>query len=86
MNDMTGGFPVDSSVAAALVQRAVGDQLTCVFVDHGLLREGEAEQVEQEFVAATGVEDVFFCHAKRFLIVARTRAAIEALEQRLLDG
>ena len=50
---LSGG--VDSAVAAALVQRAVGDQLTCVFVDHGLLRAGEAEQVEQDFVAATGV-------------------------------
>jgi len=50
---LSGG--VDSAVAAALVQRAVGDQLTCVFVDHGLLREGEAEQVERDFVAATGV-------------------------------
>ncbi|MGC5627309.1 glutamine-hydrolyzing GMP synthase [Georgenia sp. Z1344] len=51
---LSGG--VDSSVAAALVQRAVGDQLTCVFVDHGLLRSGEAEQVERDFVAATGVD------------------------------
>jgi GMP synthase (glutamine-hydrolysing) len=50
---LSGG--VDSAVAAALVQRAVGSQLTCVFVDHGLLRAGEAEQVEQDFVAATGV-------------------------------
>ncbi|MFC7406502.1 glutamine-hydrolyzing GMP synthase [Georgenia alba] len=50
---LSGG--VDSSVAAALVQKAIGDQLTCVFVDHGLLRAGEAEQVEQDFVAATGV-------------------------------
>jgi GMP synthase (glutamine-hydrolysing) len=50
---LSGG--VDSAVAAALVQKAVGDQLTCVFVDHGLLRAGEAEQVEQDFVAATGV-------------------------------
>ena len=50
---LSGG--VDSAVAAALVQRAIGDQLTCVFVDHGLLRLGEAEQVEQDFVAATGV-------------------------------
>ncbi|HEY5516459.1 MAG TPA: glutamine-hydrolyzing GMP synthase [Pengzhenrongella sp.] len=50
---LSGG--VDSSVAAALVQKAVGDQLTCVFVDHGLLRAGEAEQVETDFVAATGV-------------------------------
>jgi GMP synthase (glutamine-hydrolysing) len=50
---LSGG--VDSAVAAALVQRAIGDQLTCVFVDHGLLRAGEAEQVERAFVAATGV-------------------------------
>jgi GMP synthase (glutamine-hydrolysing) len=50
---LSGG--VDSAVAAALVQKAVGSQLTCVFVDHGLLRAGEAEQVEQDFVAATGV-------------------------------
>ena len=49
---LSGG--VDSAVAAALVQRAVGDQLTCVFVDHGLLRAGEREQVERDFVAATG--------------------------------
>jgi GMP synthase (glutamine-hydrolysing) len=51
---LSGG--VDSAVAAALVQRAIGKQLTCVFVDHGLLRKGEAEQVEQDFVAATGVD------------------------------
>ena len=51
---LSGG--VDSAVAAALVQRAVGEQLTCVFVDHGLLRTGEAEQVERDFVAATGVK------------------------------
>jgi GMP synthase (glutamine-hydrolysing) len=44
---LSGG--VDSSVAAALVHRAVGDQLVCVFVDHGLLRKGEAEQVEETF-------------------------------------
>jgi GMP synthase (glutamine-hydrolysing) len=51
---LSGG--VDSAVAAAIVQKAVGSQLTCVFVDHGLLRAGEAEQVEKDFVAATGVE------------------------------
>jgi GMP synthase (glutamine-hydrolysing) len=51
---LSGG--VDSAVAAAIVQRAIGSQLTCVFVDHGLLRAGEAEQVEKDFVAATGVE------------------------------
>ena len=51
---LSGG--VDSAVAAAVVQRAIGDQLTCVFVDHGLLRKGEAEQVEQDYVASTGVQ------------------------------
>jgi GMP synthase (glutamine-hydrolysing) len=58
---------VDSSVAAALVQKAVGDQLTCVFVDHGLLREGEPEQVEKDFVAATGVSLVVVDARARFL-------------------
>jgi GMP synthase (glutamine-hydrolysing) len=62
---LSGG--VDSSVAAALVQKAVGDQLTCVFVDHGLLRAGEAEQVEQEFVAATGVDLVVVDARDQFL-------------------
>src|SRR5665811_336507 len=51
---LSGG--VDSAVAAAIVQRAIGDQLTCVFVDHGLLRKGEAEAVERDFVAATGAK------------------------------
>ena len=62
---LSGG--VDSSVAAALVQKAVGDQLTCVFVDHGLLRSGEAEQVEKDFVAATGVDLVVVDAKERFL-------------------
>lgn len=62
---LSGG--VDSSVAAALVQKAVGDQLTCVFVDHGLLRAGEAEQVEKEFVAATGVDLLVVDARERFL-------------------
>ncbi len=51
---LSGG--VDSAVAAALVHRAIGDRLTCVFVDHGLLRAGEAEQVKKDFVAATGIK------------------------------
>ena len=62
---LSGG--VDSAVAAALVQRAVGDQLTCVFVDHGLLRAGEAEQVERDFVAATGVRLKVVDASDRFL-------------------
>lgn len=51
---LSGG--VDSAVAAALVHKAVGDQLTCVFVDHGLLRKGEAQQVQHDFVEATGIK------------------------------
>jgi GMP synthase (glutamine-hydrolysing) len=62
---LSGG--VDSAVAAALVQRAIGDRLTCVFVDHGLLRDGEVEQVEQDFVAATGVRLVTVDARERFL-------------------
>ena len=62
---LSGG--VDSAVAAALVQRAIGDRLTCVFVDHGLLRQGEAEQVERDFVAATGARLVVVDARKRFL-------------------
>ena len=62
---LSGG--VDSAVAAALVHRAVGDQLTCVFVDHGLLRKGEAEQVERDYVAATGIRLVVVDARERFL-------------------
>jgi GMP synthase (glutamine-hydrolysing) len=62
---LSGG--VDSAVAAAMVQRAIGDRLTCVFVDHGLLRKGEAEQVERDFVAATGVSLHVVEAQKRFL-------------------
>jgi GMP synthase (glutamine-hydrolysing) len=62
---LSGG--VDSAVAAALVHRAVGDQLTCVFVDHGLLRSGEAEQVEETFRAHLHVDLVHVKAADRFL-------------------
>jgi GMP synthase (glutamine-hydrolysing) len=62
---LSGG--VDSAVAAALVQRAIGDRLHCVFVDHGLLRKGEAEQVENDFVAATGVRLKVVSAAGEFL-------------------
>jgi GMP synthase (glutamine-hydrolysing) len=46
---------VDSAVAAAIVHKAVGDQLVCIFVDHGLLRQDERRQVEEDYVASTGV-------------------------------
>ncbi len=62
---LSGG--VDSAVAAALVQRAIGSRLTCVFVDHGLLRSGEAEQVQKDFVAATGVDLKVVDAAEAFL-------------------
>jgi GMP synthase (glutamine-hydrolysing) len=51
---LSGG--VDSAVAAALVQRAIGDRLTCIFVDHGLLRLNEREQVERTFRAHLGID------------------------------
>lgn len=62
---LSGG--VDSAVAAALVQRAIGDRLTCVFVDHGLLRDGERAQVQRDFVAATGANLVTVDVADTFL-------------------
>ncbi|AMT72385.1 glutamine-hydrolyzing GMP synthase [Mycobacteroides immunogenum] len=62
---LSGG--VDSAVAAALVQRAIGDRLTCVFVDHGLLRSGERAQVEHDFVAATGAKLVTVDASETFL-------------------
>ncbi|MFE2594923.1 glutamine-hydrolyzing GMP synthase [Streptomyces sp. NPDC059396] len=62
---LSGG--VDSAVAAALVQRAIGSQLTCVYVDHGLMRKGETEQVEKDFVAATGVQLKVVDAQERFL-------------------
>ncbi len=62
---LSGG--VDSAVAAALVHEAVGDQLTCVFVEHGLLRAGEAEQVERDYVQATGIRLKVVDARQRFL-------------------
>ena len=62
---LSGG--VDSAVAAALVHKAIGDQLTCVFVDHGLLRKGEVEQVKHDFVAATGIKLITVDAADDFL-------------------
>ncbi|RMI31800.1 glutamine-hydrolyzing GMP synthase [Nocardia stercoris] len=62
---LSGG--VDSAVAAALVQRAIGDRLTCVFVDHGLLRAGEREQVQRDFVNATGANLVTVDAVDKFL-------------------
>ena len=62
---LSGG--VDSSVAAALVHRAIGDQLTCIFVDTGLLRLHEREQVERTFRAHMGIKLVTVRAEERFL-------------------
>ena len=62
---LSGG--VDSSVAAALVHRAVGDQLTCIFVDHGLLRAGEREQVEHDYAEGMGIRVITVDETERFL-------------------
>lgn len=62
---LSGG--VDSAVAAALVHKAIGDQLVCVFVNHGLLRQDEAQQVERDYVAATGIRLVTVDAEKKFL-------------------
>jgi GMP synthase (glutamine-hydrolysing) len=66
---LSGG--VDSSVAAALVHRAIGDQLTCVFVDHGLLRLHEREQVERTMRTHMGIKLVTVDASKRFLDALR---------------
>ncbi len=62
---LSGG--VDSAVAAALVHEAVGDQLVCVFVDHGLLRADERRQVEEDYVAATGIRLVTVDAREQFM-------------------
>ncbi len=62
---LSGG--VDSAVSTALVHKAIGDQLTAVFVDHGLLRKGEREQVERDYVASTGVRLITVDAADTFL-------------------
>ena len=62
---LSGG--VDSSVAAALVHRAIGDQLTCIFVDHGLLRAGERDSVERTFRQHLGIHLVVIDAAREFL-------------------
>src|SRR5690606_13768376 len=79
---LSGG--VDSAVAAALVQRAIGDRLTCVFVDPGLMREGEPEQVERDFVEATGVKLKVVNAADRFL--ARLAGVSDPEQKRKIIG
>jgi GMP synthase (glutamine-hydrolysing) len=62
---LSGG--VDSAVASAIVHKAIGDQLTCIFVDHGLLRKGEAEQVKRTFGEEFNIPLVYVDAKARFL-------------------
>ncbi|TDO86136.1 GMP synthase (glutamine-hydrolysing) [Halanaerobium saccharolyticum] len=62
---LSGG--VDSAVASAIVHKAIGDQLTCIFVDHGLLRKGEAEQVKRTFGEEFNIPLIYVDAKKRFL-------------------
>jgi GMP synthase (glutamine-hydrolysing) len=62
---LSGG--VDSSVAAALIHKAIGDQLTCVFVDHGLLRLNEAAQVMDTFAGAMGIKIIHVDATAQFM-------------------
>jgi GMP synthase (glutamine-hydrolysing) len=79
---LSGG--VDSAVAAALVHAAVGDQLTCIFVDHGLMRFGEAEQVEETFRSNFDVDLIHMKTADRFL--EKLAGVTEPEEKRKIIG
>ncbi|MEE1651665.1 glutamine-hydrolyzing GMP synthase [Brachybacterium sp. J144] len=65
---LSGG--VDSAVAAALVQRAIGDRLTCVYVNHGLMRQDESEQIEKAFGESTGGAKLVMVDAEEQFLTA----------------
>ena len=79
---LSGG--VDSAVTAALVHRAIGDQLQCVFVDNGLLRKGEGEAVRRTFQDRFGMRLLYVDAAKRFL--DRLRGVTDPEEKRKIIG
>jgi GMP synthase (glutamine-hydrolysing) len=79
---LSGG--VDSATAAALVHRAVGEQLTCVLVDHGMLRKGEAEQVVANFREGLGIKLIHVDAADRFL--ARLAGVADPEQKRKIIG
>jgi GMP synthase (glutamine-hydrolysing) len=79
---LSGG--VDSSVVAALLHRAIGDQLSCVFVDNGLLRLGEAGQVMQTFSRNPGVKVIHVDAAQRFM--ARLSGVTDPEQKRKIIG
>ena len=75
---------VDSSVAAALIHRAIGDRLTCIFVDNGLMRFGEAERVRTVFASQLGVNLRFVDGTERFL--AALKDVVDPEEKRRRIG
>ena len=79
---LSGG--VDSSVAATLVNRAIGDQLTCIFVDHGLLRKGEKEEVRETFTRKLGIKTIMVDARDRFL--SRLAGITDPEEKRKVIG
>lgn len=79
---VSGG--VDSCTVAALVHRAVGDQLSCIFVDHGLLRKGEAEQVIHDFAEAFGIRLITVDARERFL--SRLAGVVDPEQKRRIIG
>jgi GMP synthase (glutamine-hydrolysing) len=79
---LSGG--VDSAVAAALVQRAVGDRLTCIYVDHGLMRKKESELLRATFEQNLGMNLVMVDARQRFL--ARLAGVIDPEEKRRIIG
>lgn len=79
---LSGG--VDSATAALLVHRAVGDNLTCVFVDHGLLRQGEAEQVKETFKEHLRIDFRYINASKRFL--DKLKGVVDPEEKRKIIG
>jgi len=79
---LSGG--VDSSVAAALVHRAIGDRLHCILVDHGLLREGEADEVERSFQSGLGIPLQRVDAGARFL--AALRGVVDPEQKRRIIG
>ncbi|MGI6005470.1 MAG: glutamine-hydrolyzing GMP synthase [Christensenellales bacterium] len=79
---LSGG--VDSSVAAVLVHKAIGERLTCIFVDHGLLRQNEAEEVMSQFAGRMGLNIIMVDAADRFL--GKLEGVVDPEEKRKIIG
>ena len=79
---LSGG--IDSCTVAALVHKAIGDQLVCIFVNHGLLRKGEAEDVQRKFAAAFNINLITVDAEERFL--RRLAGVIDPEQKRLIIG